>query len=132
MILGWGGVRIIVTNIALFFQHTAGNRALSADALNCGIHQMASIFAPGHTGGWVQHYMAPNFLNCLPSGSYRPRLPRRDECYWFFFVGLFFYLAHLYIENSHPGLEIFFVLQVDKFHESSIGSKGSFYGCSIR
>ena len=82
---------------------------------------MASTFAVGHSGGAFDCYIAPNLVNCGSTGSYRPRLARRDGSCGFFLVGLFFCLGHCWypvlfttvflffpavsMENSHPGLD---------------------------
>ena len=56
----------------------------------CGICQLASMFAEGHSGGSFQRYIAQIFVICGSTGSYKPRLGRRGECSGFFLVGLCF------------------------------------------
>ena len=53
---------------------------------------MASVFAAGHSDGSFERYIAPNLVNCGSTGSYGPRLARRDGSCGFFLVGLFFCL----------------------------------------
>ena len=50
---------------------------------------MASIFAAGHSDGSFERYIAPNFVNCGSTGSYGPRLGRRDDSCGFFRLGSF-------------------------------------------
>ena len=77
--------------------------------------------AAGHSDGSFERYIAPNLVNLGSTGSYGPRLGRRDGSCEFFLVGLFFCLRHCWylvlfstvflffltvcMENSHPGLD---------------------------
>ena len=57
----------------------------------CGTCQMASISAAGHSHGSLGRYIAPSPTNCGSTGSYGPRLGRRDGSRGFFLVGPFFF-----------------------------------------
>ena len=74
-----------------------------------------------HSEGSFERYIAPNLVNRGSTGSYGPRLGRRDGSCGFFLVGLFFCLGHWWylvlfttvflfflrvsMENSHLGLD---------------------------
>ena len=77
--------------------------------------------AAGHSDGSFERYIAPNLVDRGSTGSYGPRLGRRDESYGFFLVAFFFCLGQWWYlvlfttvflfflrvstENSHLGLD---------------------------
>ena len=82
---------------------------------------MASISAAGHSDGLFGRHIAPALVNCRSTGSYRPRLGRRDGSCGVFPVGSFFCLRQCWylvlfttvflffstvsMENSHSDLD---------------------------
>ena len=89
---------------------------------------MGSVSTVGHRDSSFECYIAPNLVNCGSTGSYGPKLARRDGSCGFFLVGLFLSLVHCWylvlfttgflilatvsIEHSHVGLdEVFFVFK---------------------
>ena len=74
----------------------------------CGTCPMASISGADHSHGSFGRYIAPNLTNCGSTGSYGPRLGRRDGSRGFFLVGPFFFSWALTVPPAfHYGFLVF-------------------------
>ena len=73
--------------------------------------------ATGHSDGSFERCIAPNLVNRGSTGSYGPRLGRRDGSCGFFLVGLFFCLGHWWYLVLFTTVFLFFLrVSMEKSH----------------